>query len=426
MYDQTLGREEKQTKLSTVASIALLVIVALSYSTNAMDRSLYPQLLPYINEHYGFSLVEGGLLSTIFALGMGLGGIPAGYLIDRLSRKRVVIIGICIYSLFTLLNAYAYNFWDMAAYRVLTGVGEALQQTALFAMVGAFFYQHRTAAIGSMNVAYGLGTFLGPLLGMQLFLRSGQQWTIPLIVFGVIGLVYCVIIWVGVPEIFSEAKGKTQTTVSEIIEDHLPRRLMTKNLILISIVNVLIGLSNFAYLGLYPTFLKSTLHYDPTTAAFCASMYGIGAFMGLPAGYIGDKLNQKWVVLVSVFGSMCAGFFIFNVATSSAVQATLSFIMGTFGSGFLFVNIYALTQKSVRKEFLGRSSGVASSAHYLPAAFAGMIFGWVTSHWGWGTAAMIVMVLLPLITIPCMLMFDSKMTSKLVPSKQEPSSKARE
>jgi MFS family permease len=414
MRDQIIGRDTEPRKLSTQVSIALLVLVALSYVTNAMDRTLYPQLVPYINQHYRFSLGQGGFLATIFALGMGIGGLPAGYLIDRMSRKWVTIIGIFVYSLFTLLNAYAHTFWDLASYRVLTGIGEALQQTALFAMVGAFFYRYRTAAIGSLNAAYGLGAFLGPVAGMQLFLATGEQWQTPLIAFGAAGLAFCVIFWGVVPKIFSEAQGLAGAAGHRQIEEHLPTRLVTKNLILVSIANVMVGLSTFGYLGLYPTFLKTSLHFSTSATALCASMYGVGAFMGLPAGFIGDKLNQKRVILVAALGSMLVYLLMFNVVRTPGAQALLSLLQGVCASGFLFVNIYSLTQRSVRHEFLGRSSGVASSAHYLPAAFSGMLLGWMVGHLDWGLAAVIQLAIFPVIAIVAMLLFDSRMTSRLV------------
>lgn len=400
--------------LSMSISIALLVFVSLSYVTNAMDRSLYPQLVPYINGHYGFSLSQGGFLSTIFALGMGFGGFPAGHLIDRLSRKTVTIAGMFVYSLFTLLNACAHNFWDLSAYRVLTGVGEALQQTALFTMVGAYFYRHRTAAIGSLNAAYGIGAFLGPVAGMQLFLAIGERWQVPMIAFGALGLAFCAIFWLVVPKPFSEAGGIAIAGRERHEQAHLPARLMTRNLVLVSIANVMVGLSTFAYLGLYPTFLKTSLHFSTQATALCASMYGVGAFMGLPAGFISDRLNQKRLVIGAALGSMSVYLLMFSVVRGTGGQAVLSLLQGICASGVLFVNIYSLTQRSVRREFLGRSSGIASSAHYLPAAFSGMLLGALVGHLGWSTAALVQLGLFPAIAIAAMLFFDNAMTTRTV------------
>lgn len=80
--------KSKQEMLSPTVAIISLVVLALSYVINAMDRQVFPVLVPTINREFGFSLSEGGLLATVFSLGIGLAGIPTGYLLDRWSRKR--------------------------------------------------------------------------------------------------------------------------------------------------------------------------------------------------------------------------------------------------------------------------------------------------------------------------------------------------
>ncbi len=74
-------------RLTKAVALTSLVIVAASYVVNAMDRQVFPVLLPDIRKEYGFTLAQGGLLATIFTLGIGLAGVPSGYLLDRLSRK---------------------------------------------------------------------------------------------------------------------------------------------------------------------------------------------------------------------------------------------------------------------------------------------------------------------------------------------------
>jgi len=83
-----------------------------------------------------------------------------------------MLIGIVIYSAFTLLTAVSVGFGDMFVYRALSGVGESMQNAALFSAVGAYFFANRAMALGSLNFAYGLGGFLGPLLGAD----GGLRW----------------------------------------------------------------------------------------------------------------------------------------------------------------------------------------------------------------------------------------------------------
>ena len=72
-----------------------------------------------------FSLEQGGFLATIFTLGIGLSGIRTGYLLDRFSRMGVMLIGIAIYSVLTILSAFAFGIYDMALCPALTLPGNA-------------------------------------------------------------------------------------------------------------------------------------------------------------------------------------------------------------------------------------------------------------------------------------------------------------
>jgi MFS family permease len=340
----------------------------------------------------------------VFALGFGLTGIFAGYLLDRWSRKSVMVTGIVLYSVFTLLIPLSHGFWDMGTYRLITGVGEAMQQTAIFTMVGVFFAQHRNLAIGGINVAYGIGSFLGPVLGTQIFVMTSNNWRPPLYVFGSLGLIFAVLAMLVLSKQFSE-HGKdappSETGPAPSLDVAARGPWLNRNVILLSTGNIALGLLNYGYIGLYPTFLKSELHYSATAAAFAQSMYGIGAFTGIISGYLGDRFGERKLVYFAVIGSMIVGLLMFDVVNVPWQQDVLSFLFGAFASGFLFVNIYAMTQKSVGVHHVGKASGIASSAHYLGAGFAGALFGSLVGAWNWSAATAVQMVLLPIIALVC-------------------------
>jgi MFS family permease len=116
-------------------SVVFLVILCFSYATNAADRQIFPTLLPAIRQAFGWDLKIAGLLSTVFTLGLAVAGIPTGYILDRTSRKSVILMGMVIYSVFTLATTYAHGFWDMLSYRAATGIGEGMQMAGLFAVI---------------------------------------------------------------------------------------------------------------------------------------------------------------------------------------------------------------------------------------------------------------------------------------------------
>ena len=398
----TVSKTYDRTTLSV--AVVMLVLVAASYVINAMDRQVFSVVLPPIREDFSFSLAQGGFLSTIFTLGIGLAGVPSGYLLDRYPRKVVMLIGIAIYSVFTILTALALGFLDMSIYRAITGIGESMQNAALFSAVGAYFYSRRAMALGTLNFAYGLGSFFGPLFG-GVMLQSTGSWKLPFYVYGVLGLVFIGIIGFFVTRRFTEQEEPPSVTAASV-DEQMPERLLNRNLIIGIITAAIVGTSMYGYLGLYPSFLQEELGFTPTQAGFALSMFGLGALMGIPAGYLGDRFPQRWVIIGALVGAIVTGYVLFNLITTPLQHNVLSFLEGMFASGFLFVNVYSLMQRSVKTTIIGRASGAFITSLYVPSALAGYLFAFLVGRFDWGGAAIVQLVLIPLIGIVAMLFLD--------------------
>jgi MFS family permease len=393
-------------RLSSTLALISLAVLAASYVVNAMDRQVFSVLLPGIRHDFGFTLGQGGLLSTIFTLGIGVAGVPTGYLLDKLSRKSVIIIGIGIYSVFTILTTLAVGFPDMVAYRALSGVGEAMQNGALFSAVGAYFFARRSMAIGTLNFAYGLGGFIGPLLGSKIA-GDNAGWRAPFWTYGLIGLVFVVIVWLVIRKSFTERKEIAIATGPRLRVEHLPHTLYNRNVLLLMLAAVVVGMSMYGYIGLYPTFLEDKLGFGTGQASLAASMFGLGAILGIPAGWLGDRLDQRAVMIVAALVGCVIGYLLFNGPTTAGPQYALSFAEGAVASGFLFVNIYSSMQRSVRPDLIGRVSGLFVASFYLPAAFAGYLFSALVDHTGWGGAGLWQLTIMPLIGVAALLFVKS-------------------
>src|SRR6267142_1074407 len=213
---QTAGGVEPRTGTAKAFTLLGIAIILGSYVINAMDRTLFPLILPEVRREYGFALPEAGLMSTVFTIGMALAGLPTGYLMSRYARKSVAQIGMFIFSAATLATVLAAGFTDMLLYRALTGIGEAMQLTALLAIVSSYFARYRAVGIGALNCAFGVGAVLGPFLGAAMLSAYGT-WRAPMIGFGIAGFAIMVLValFVGraVSEvrIASDAKGAAMT-----------------------------------------------------------------------------------------------------------------------------------------------------------------------------------------------------------------------
>ncbi len=399
----------RSIRLSPSIAIMIFLLIAATYVVNAMDRIVFPILLPSVAHQFGFSIAEAGFLATIFTLGLGIAGLPVGFLFDKMSRKSMTVVGIVVYSVCTILTCFSIGFYDMAVYRAISGVGEALQNAAIFTMAGAYFYKNRTLAIGVLNAAYGIGSFIGPRWGAAL-LKSADSWHFPLYVYGGIGIVGALLIFFLVPKRFSEQDAIASPTAM-VSEDHIPDHLLNRNTVIIALSAACSGMAGLGYLGLYPTFLITQLHFPVLAAGAAASMYGLGALTGVICGYSADRFNQKWISIFALIMLAFVGYLLFNVATTPLAQDVLSFLEGSAFSGFLYVNNYSLMQRSVRSALTGRASGLVVSCVYLPAALSGYLFAELRIALGWGEAALWQLTLLLIIPLIAMLFFDLSRTS---------------
>lgn len=392
-------------RLLPQSALTMLVIVGVCYMINAMDRIVFSILLPNVNRDYGFSLEQGGLLATVFTLGLGLSGVPTGLAMDRLSRKTVILLGMLIYSVLTIATAFAFNFYDMAIYRVLSGLGEGMQNAAVFTAVGIYFYRSRGLAIGSMNFAYGLGSFIGPVLAAQILSTTGN-WRAPLVTYGLLGLALMLIALLMLSRHFTEQVAEAPAGASPTLSSSIPDGLLHRNVVICCICAAGLGVTVYGYIGLYPTFLRTALQFDVRTAGLAASMFGLGALMGIPAGWLADRLDQRLINLIAIAVLALNAYLLFNVVTSPTWQVLLSLVQGSAASGFFFVNTYALMQRSVRPDFVGRATGLVVTFLYIPASLAGYVFAMLKGEFGWGDAATLQLSLSLTIPFVAMLFFD--------------------
>jgi MFS family permease len=376
---------------TTAIAIAAIAILIVSYAVNAMDRALFPLMLTDVRREYGFSLPQAGLMSTFFTLGMTLAGIPTGYLMSRFSRKTVIQVGILIYSAATIITVAATGFADMLFYRAITGIGEAMQLTALLAVFSSYFARHRAAGVGLLNYAYAGGAAIGPALGAKLLVDYGT-WRAPMIIFGAIGLAMMVLIAAVVRPQLSETNTAKQENTG--IAAGGATSLKNLNTIVLAALSILFGLALYGYLGMYPTFLREQLHYAPTDAGRVMSIYGLGVLVSLISGWLGDRFSPRLVLGLSFLLASAVAALLFNGPADFTTQAALSFVLGATFSGTIFVNLAAYHVKSVAANLAGRASGLFVTCVYGSATIAGYVIGWIVGLAGWTLAGNIQLVLL--------------------------------
>jgi DHA1 family inner membrane transport protein len=374
--------EAEKGSTARAVAIAMYCTLLISYVLMAADRYLFPVLAVNIRNEFHFSLANTGLLSTIFTLGLGLGGLPTGFLLSRFSRKTVMLIGVFIFSAGTALTVVCSGFWSMLFCLAATGFGMAMLATSMFALAAAYFARYRAAAIGSVNFCYGIGGFFGPIIATSL-LAAYATWHAPMLAFGAFGFVMVLIIALSVRPWFSE----TRSVSAKRDDTRGATTLLNRNSILLTVLNIIHGLSMYGFLGMYPTFLRESLHYTPNEAGFVVSFFGLGALTSIAGGWIGDKLSPRVVLSGAYLGIAVLGYLFFLQSPSAVTREILTFIYGVVGSAVLYVNLAGYHVKAVRGSLASRGSGLFVTSLYGAAAFAGYAIGALASRSSWMTAA---------------------------------------
>lgn len=375
--------------------LSILLIMDIAYFINAMDRQVFPVVLPDIREALDVTPGQVGLLATVFTLGMGLAGLPAGYLADKFGRKNMILGGLTIFSITTFLQAFAFGWLDMAAYRIISGIGEGVQNAALYAAAGSFFYLNRGVAIGTLSATYGLGAFTGPALGQFLVDLTGR-WQTPLIVYGLLGAVIFVIVLIFLPRSVTEY-GAERADASKAAEMGVQAtgKLFNRTVWCCVVVAAGAGFALYAYLGMYPTFLRESEGFTPGQASLTASMFGVGALAAIGGGQLADRFNQRLLNVVGLIGLAATGITIFTVSLPQVAHMILTVLVGVFFTGVVHTNTNALIQRSVAPALVGRAQGIFIAALYIPASISGYVFAELTELFGWAVAGIAIMA------VPC-------------------------
>lgn len=380
---QAVGEVDTRTGAARVLAFLGIAMVVGSYFINAMDRALFPLLLPEVRREYGFALPEAGLMSTVFTIGMALAGLPTGYLMSRYARKAVAQIGMFIFSAATLVTVLAAGFTDMLVYRAFTGIGEAMQLTALLAIVSSYFPRYRAVGIGALNCSYGVGAVLGPFLGAAMLSAYGT-WRAPMIGFGIMGFAIMALVALFVRRSVSEVKVAPDAKGGATIGG--AQTLRNRNTVVLVLLSCIAGLAIFGFLGMYPTYLREQLHFTPADAGKIMSIYGLGVLASVGGGLAGDRFRMRPVLVVSFLIAAGIGWLLFNGPADFTAQAALAFAFGVAFSGTIYVNLAAYHVKAVNGELCGCASGIFVTSFYAAASVAGYAIGWMATKFGWTLA----------------------------------------
>jgi EmrB/QacA subfamily drug resistance transporter len=152
-----------------------LASLSLSMLMPSLDTSIANAGLPTLAQAFAapFQAVQWIVLAYLLAITTLI--VSAGRLGDIIGRRRLLLIGICLFTLASLLCGAAPTLTLLIAARAAQGLGAAIMLALTIALVGETVPSTRIgSAMGLLGTMSAIGTTLGPSLGGVLI--AGLGW----------------------------------------------------------------------------------------------------------------------------------------------------------------------------------------------------------------------------------------------------------
>ncbi len=132
----------------------------------ALGYSIATPAIPVFAKSFDKGFAVASLVIVMHALGGLIAAVPSGFLIDRIGRRPVLLIGPLLMALASILTALAGSFTQLLAYRFIGGAAMEMWRQARLAMVADVGKQRqRGRQMTGMIGTEGAGRLIGPALG---------------------------------------------------------------------------------------------------------------------------------------------------------------------------------------------------------------------------------------------------------------------
>jgi len=148
---------------------------------------LLAPLLPFVRDAYGVSYTEIGLAFAAFNIVSAVGQTPAGFLVDRIGARALLVAGLLTGAAAFILAGVIDSFWMLVAMFALAGVGNTVYHPADYALLSQHVPSDRIGQAFSIHTFSGmLGSAVAP--ATLLIMQSQWGWRGAFVGAGVLGI----------------------------------------------------------------------------------------------------------------------------------------------------------------------------------------------------------------------------------------------
>jgi FSR family fosmidomycin resistance protein-like MFS transporter len=336
-------------------------------------------VFPLVRAEFGVSYVELGMALVAFNVVSGVLQIPAGFLVDRISMRAVLVGGLVLGAAALGLASTASDFRLFVASFALLGLANTVYHPADYALLS-----HRVS-VPRMPAAYSVHTFAGILgsalaPGTLLFLAAAFGWRGAFLGAAVLGLcVAALMLATGDVLVESNASpGRTRPQEQSVPRGANWRVLLTPAILMNFVFFMLLSLTNGGVQN-YSVVALEALRGTPLVVAnvalsFYLVMSALGVLLGGYAAVRTTRHDGIAIVALAANAFVVAGIAFFDLGS-----VLLVLLMATAGlfQGMALPSRDMLVRAVTPPGAFGTVFGFVTTGFNIAGMVAPLVFGWL-------------------------------------------------
>ncbi len=269
----------------------VVFIIWLIACLNYTDRTAIFSVMPVLKSELSLSDIGLALLGSTFLWAYAVSSPVGGYLGDRFSRKKVLILSLFLFSLVTFVSGFARTGRELIALRCLLGISEALFLPPALAYI-ASHHQERTRslangiALSGLTCGAGLGSWYGGYMTDHYSWRIGFYWL------GGLGLLVAFLSMAALPNDTVTASTRGPEPAGEDARQKISAILKSRTSLALIFLAFALSLTSWPTHSWLPTYFFENFKQSLTRAGSIITFFA--ALPALIGGILGGILADRW------------------------------------------------------------------------------------------------------------------------------------